>query len=162
MDNLAERLSHGGRKRILVVDDNEMLLKFWDRLLGAKHLNYSHYQITKSAEEALQLMGTTKFDIAIIDIVMPNIDGFDFVREAWTQNPDMQLVFTTAYECDFRHVSLSATEDNRRDVHVLLKPYQDISKIEEFIARLSDEDASLNNTPPIKNETNLRFHLWRL
>lgn len=162
MSYLARRLVGRTQKRILVVDDNEMLLKFWDRLLGKKHLNYDNYRTTKNPLEALHWMENTRFDLAIIDIVMPRMDGFDFVREAWKQNPDMQLVFTTAYACDFRNVSLSAQNENRRDVHVLLKPYQDISKIEEFISRLNDNEPSLNETTPVLNESRLRFHLWKL
>jgi len=163
-DNFARRMSSDDRqsKRILVVDDNDMLLKAWDRILGARHLNYQHYRLSNHPEEALEWLRTNQFDIAIIDVVMPTLDGFDFVRQAWKYNPDMQLVFTTAYNCDFRSVSLPILNDENRDIHVLLKPYQNIDKIEEFVDRLCTNDRALQEAPPLFNQNNLRFHLWRL
>jgi len=162
MDNLTRRVADGSAKKILIVDDNEMLLKFWDRLLGEKHLNYRSYQISKSPSEVLQWMQKTQYELAIIDIVMPQLDGFELAHKAWELNPNMKLVFTTAYECDFHNVSLSTDREELRDVHVLLKPYQDIDKIEEFVIRLSEDDPDLNKTPPVLNESDMRFHLWKL
>ncbi len=139
-----------------------MLLKFWDRLLGKKHLNFSHYRITNNALEALQWMKHDEFDIVITDIVMPELDGFDFIREAWQCNPKMKLIFTTAYECDFKNVVLAYPQVTEKDIHVLLKPYQDISQIEEFVTRICEDDKSLNKPEAISNPEQLQFHVWKL
>ena len=77
-------------------------------------------------------------------------------------NPKLRLVFTTAYNCDFRNVSLPLKGVEDYDVHVLLKPYQDIEKVEEFIERLAAHDQTLNETPPIYSQNDLRFHMWHL
>lgn len=159
----AQRISREIRdKRILVVDDNEMLLKAWSRILGERHLNVPHYRLSAHPEQALHWLRQEEYDIVIVDIVMPNLDGFDFIREAWKIAPNLKLVFTTAYNCDFGQVTLPLTEMTDRDVHVLLKPYQDIEKVEEFIERLVAEDTTLNDMPPIHNRNELRFHLWHL
>ena len=149
-------------KRILVVDDNEMLLKAWNRILGARHLNMPYYRLSSHPEQALQWLRQEEFDILIVDIVMPNIDGFDFVREAWRIAPKLKIVFTTAYNCDFGQVALPLSQATDRDIHVLLKPYQDIEKVEEFLQRLVTDDSALNKIPPIRNRNELRFHMWHL
>jgi len=149
-------------RKILVVDDNEMLLKAWDRMLGERHLNYSNYRLTKQPEQALEWLTETNFDIAIIDVVMPTLDGFDFVRAAWKINPHLKLVFTTAYNCDFQTVSLPLPASDDRDVHVLMKPYLDINKVEDFVTRLVADDRALNDSPPLDSQSDLRFHIWHL
>lgn len=163
---LAEPARHITRditdKRILVVDDNEMLLKAWNRILGERHLNVPYYRLSAHPEQALHWLRQEDFDIAIVDIVMPNLDGFDFVREALKVAPRLKLVFTTAYNCDFGKVSLPLAESSDPDIHVLLKPYQDIEKVEEFIQRLVANDRALNDVPPIRNQNALRFHMWHL
>ncbi len=163
LDNLAPRLdSDKAHRKILVVDDNEMLLKFWDRLLTRGSSDAESYRITKNPQRALQWLEHTKFDVAIIDVVMPLVDGFDFVRMAAKVNPLMRLVFTTAYECDFKNVHLGIKQEIIKDIHVLLKPYLDISKVENFLERLYQNDPTLQQDKPILNDENLRFHLWNL
>lgn len=149
-------------KRILVVDDNEMLLKAWNRILGARHLNMPYFRLSAHPEQALHWLRQEEFDILIVDIVMPNLDGFDFVREAWNIAPKLKIVFTTAYNCDFGQVALPLSAATDRDIHVLLKPYQDIEKVEEFLQRLVSEDKALDKMPPIYNRNELRFHMWHL
>ena len=147
------------KKRILVVDDNEMLLKAWDRLLCHEDCDY---KLTSSPQQALEWLEAESFDIIISDIVMPGVDGFDLVREAWQKRPMTQMVFTTAYSCDFRHAPLERGHRSQGDVHVLLKPYQDLSKIEEFVSRLIAGDKNLNQVCPLHGEGDINFHLWHL
>ena len=160
VNNLARKRETNTAKKILVVDDNEMLLKAWDRMLA--HASCS-YRLTTDPHEALEWMEKEEFDIVISDIVMPSLDGFDLIRAAWRKHPHMQLIFTTAYNCDFRNAPIEAPpERDPHDVHVLLKPYQDLIKVEEFVSRILDEDESLNQVCPLKNNNDLRFHLWHL
>ncbi len=63
---------------ILVVDDEEMIRK-----LIAKYAVYEGHTITEAKDgmEAVQLCKENKFDIMIIDIMMPELDGFSACRE---------------------------------------------------------------------------------
>ena len=63
---------------ILVVDDEEMIRK-----LIAKYAVYEGHTVTEAADgmEAIQQVKNGNFDLMIIDIMMPELDGFSACRE---------------------------------------------------------------------------------
>lgn len=63
---------------ILVVDDEEMIRK-----LIAKYAVYEGHAVTEAKDgmEAVRLCKEESFDILIIDIMMPELDGFSACRE---------------------------------------------------------------------------------
>lgn len=64
--------------KILVVDDEEMI-----RRLIAKYAVYEGNSVTEAGDgmEAVKLCREQEFDIMIIDIMMPELDGFSACRE---------------------------------------------------------------------------------
>ena len=84
MDNL---LAH-----ILVVDDDEGI-----RTLVKKFLNENQYLVTtaNSAEDAVEKIQIIKFDIIILDIMMPGKSGLDFINEN-KNNLDTPIILLTA------------------------------------------------------------------
>jgi len=64
--------------RILVVDDEEMI-----RRLISKYAVYEGHTVTEAGDgmEAVNLCRTQEFDMVIIDIMMPELDGFSACRE---------------------------------------------------------------------------------
>ncbi len=44
-------------------------------------------QIASSAEAALEILGSQRFDMAILDINLPGMDGFEFLQELRKTNP---------------------------------------------------------------------------
>jgi len=64
--------------RILIVDDEEMI-----RRLISKYAVYEGHTVTEAGDgmEAVTLCRTQEFDIVIIDIMMPELDGFSACRE---------------------------------------------------------------------------------
>ena len=143
-------------KRVVVVDDNEMLLKAWSRLLEREDCNYC---TTASPEEALRFIEEEGADILISDIVMPRMDGFALAQLAQEKNPELRIVLTTGYVCDFSNMTLEVSSP---DVHVLLKPYNDINQIQDFIKRLIRGDESLDHQSAIRNRNDVKIHLWNL
>ncbi len=63
---------------ILVVDDEEMI-----RRLIAKYATFEGHTVTEAGDgmTAVELMKNGRFDILIIDIMMPELDGFSACRE---------------------------------------------------------------------------------
>ena len=63
---------------ILIVDDEEMI-----RRLIAKYALYEGHTVTEAGDgmEAVRLCRENRFDIMIIDIMMPELDGFSACRE---------------------------------------------------------------------------------
>lgn len=64
--------------KILVVDDEEMI-----RRLIAKYAAFEGHSVTEAADgmQAVQMCRDGDFDIVIIDIMMPELDGFSACRE---------------------------------------------------------------------------------
>ena len=63
---------------ILVVDDDEGI-----RTLVKKYLNENNYLVTtaNSAEDAFEKIQIIKFDLIILDIMMPGKSGLEFIKE---------------------------------------------------------------------------------
>ncbi|MBQ8401089.1 MAG: response regulator, partial [Clostridia bacterium] len=63
---------------ILVVDDEEMI-----RRLIAKYAAFEGHTVTEAGDgmEAVRLCQANKYDILVIDIMMPELDGFSACRQ---------------------------------------------------------------------------------
>jgi hypothetical protein len=95
--------------RVLVVDDEPDARLLVKRLLEECECVVS---AVGSGEEALQLSGTSGFDVLVSDIGMPNEDGYAFIRrwreqEAKAGRPKTPAVALTAY---------ARAEDRRRAI----------------------------------------------
>ena len=77
---------------ILVVDDDEGI-----RSLVKKYLNEKKYLVTTadSAENASEKIGIIKFDLIILDIMMPGKSGLDFLKEH-KENINTPMILLTA------------------------------------------------------------------
>lgn len=65
-------------QKILVVDDEEMIRK-----LISKYASFEGYTVTEAAGglDAISICAEKDFDIIILDIMMPDLDGFSVCRE---------------------------------------------------------------------------------
>ena len=80
---------------ILIVDDHVLNREFLTALLG-----YSGHRLLEAANgaEGLDIMRTERPDLIISDILMPNMDGYEFVTRVH-ENPvlaDVPIIFYTA------------------------------------------------------------------
>ena len=82
------------KKTILVVDDDEGLLKIYKELLE----NEGYKVVTAStSKEALSKAEKTRFNLAILDIVLPDIQGDDLARELKKMDESIEIIFITGY-----------------------------------------------------------------
>ncbi len=81
--------------QVLVVEDDREL----NRSVCA-FLNQNGYQAIGclGAEEAYDAMYETVFDLIVSDIMMPGIDGFEFVKSVRALNENIPILFMTARE----------------------------------------------------------------
>lgn len=79
--------------KILVVEDDTALNRS-----VCSFLNQSGYEATgcTHAEDAYDAMYDTVFDLIVSDIMMPDIDGFEFVKSVRELNENIPILFMTA------------------------------------------------------------------
>jgi len=68
---------HGGRKRILVVDDAALMRAYYRQALER-----AGFEVEEALNglEALEKLLMQAFDVAIVDVNMPQMDGMTFLR----------------------------------------------------------------------------------
>lgn len=82
-------------KNILIVDDDEMVLMALDELLKPEGYNV---KAVSSGREALKSIEQTRYDLLMLDIVMPEMDGFELCRRIRERQDykETPVVFLTA------------------------------------------------------------------
>lgn len=80
-------------KNILVVDDNQI-----NRHLLQQQLKHWGLQaiITASAEEALHILPTARFDAVITDMHMPGMDGIQFTKSIKQSQPHLPVILLSS------------------------------------------------------------------
>jgi CheY-like chemotaxis protein len=80
--------------RVMLVDDNETNL-----MLGAMLLENAGLEVTpvSSGIEAIRLADPSRVDIILMDISMPNIDGYEATRRIRERYNDMPIIALSAY-----------------------------------------------------------------
>lgn len=86
-------------KRILIVDDEEVIRKFL-RI----HLTKLGYEVTEAedGQKAIEKIGDGKFDLIICDVMMPNKNGWEVVKElkSTPELTDIPIILLTAKNDD--------------------------------------------------------------
>lgn len=80
------------KKRVLIIDDDKNILDGFTLILERKG-----YQ-TDAAQtgcEAIEKVGRSYFNLAIIDIGLPDMDGTDLLTEFRQLNPEMKKIVIT-------------------------------------------------------------------
>lgn len=75
--------------KILVVDDDILVLEALEELLTA-----SGYvvRVASRGQEALEMLDKERFDLLILDVVMPKMTGLDLCREVRKRDDEMSKV----------------------------------------------------------------------
>ncbi len=78
--------------RILVVDDEEIIIRSCLRILSG-----SDYEVDSAPNglEALRKLNDSQYDMMILDIMMPNMDGLEVLQRAKEAHPDLDVIMVT-------------------------------------------------------------------
>jgi two-component system OmpR family response regulator len=79
--------------RLLVVEDEEMILEL---LSGS--LRFAGFDVVTavSGAEALRAVQASRPDLVLLDVMLPDGDGFEVVRRMRSSGPDVPVIFVTA------------------------------------------------------------------
>ncbi|MFQ5606709.1 MAG: response regulator transcription factor [Candidatus Zixiibacteriota bacterium] len=112
-------------KRILIVEDEPHLADGLEMNLSAEG-----YQAVAAPDgpSALELMGRMDFDLALVDVMMPGMDGFTLCREI-RKTSNLPIIFLTARDQDADKIEgLALGADD-----YVTKPFN----LEELLQRIS-------------------------
>ena len=120
---------------ILVVDDDEGI-----RTLVKKYLNENNYLVTtaNNAEDAFEKIQIIKFDLIILDIMMPGKSGLEFIKENQKKLDTPVILLTAKGEADERVEGLEVGADD-----YLPKPFEPkelLLRIQNIIRKTKKSD----------------------
>ena len=120
---------------ILVVDDDDGI-----RSLVKKYLNENNYLVTtaNSAEDAFEKIQIVKFDLIILDIMMPGKSGLEFIKENQKKLDTPVILLTAKGEANERVEGLEVGADD-----YLPKPFEPkelILRIQNIIRKTKKND----------------------
>jgi len=82
------------KTKVLIVDDEEIVCSSYVRSLAGAHCNV---HVAWNGEEALYALQQQRFDLVLLDLRMPGMDGMAVlktIKQAW---PETQVVIITGY-----------------------------------------------------------------
>ncbi len=125
--------------KVLIVDDEERFRSTMRKLLGTRGLD----AVTAgTGPEALEIMKDRSFDVAIVDVKMPEMNGVDLLAEMKEADPTIEVIIMTAYaSLDTAKVILA-----RGAYDYMLKPYVIDELVEKIGAAFDRKQARMRLT----------------
>lgn len=124
--------------KLLVVEDEEMLLN-----IIAKGLKRCGYAVDKAGdgEEALELFSLNEYDLIVLDLNLPKVDGMEVLRQIRRVNPLIKIIILSARsEIEDR---IAGLDDGANDY--LVKPF-DFLELEARIRCLLRQPVVMQDT----------------
>ncbi|MBW2063567.1 MAG: sigma-54-dependent Fis family transcriptional regulator [Deltaproteobacteria bacterium] len=82
------------KKRILIVEDEDPLRRLFHKRLSRKGSSVDSFA---SAEEALPAIERNPYDVALVDIKLPGMDGIDLLKKIKREDETVQVIVITGH-----------------------------------------------------------------
>jgi len=116
--------------RILIVDDEDDITFSFKRILEIHGFEVDAFN---DSSLALSKFKTNYYDIALLDIKMPNLDGFDLYKKIKEMDNNIRICFLTASEAYYQQFRKKDFYELSRDLFIQ-KPIE----LEELLKRIDD------------------------
>jgi len=87
-------MDNSGVATILVVDDDELVRKTLSVLVSS--LGY-HCHLASDGVEAIKVLKSSKCDLVLSDVIMPNMDGMELLKYIIRHHPETDVIIATGY-----------------------------------------------------------------
>ena len=112
---------------VLIVEDEPTIRQMVCDILKASHTCHA----VRTAEEGLELLAASAFDVVISDVKLPGMDGVQFLRAARATEPALPVILISG---GYGYDELTYEEEGA--FGYLLKPFR-AEELEEMVARAS-------------------------
>jgi len=134
---------------VLVVDDEPGMREFLEIMLTKEGYEVS---IASNGEEAIEKIGKESFDLAIVDIQMPGINGIEVLRNTREKNYNTTIIMITAFashESAIEAMKLGA-------YYYITKPFK-IDEIKLVIKKSLDKNVLEKENTRLKKELDTKY-----
>jgi DNA-binding response OmpR family regulator len=87
-------MENGMKKNLLIVDDDLINLKLFT-IIADK--NSWSYDTASDGEEVKKLLDANLYDVMLLDIQLPGIDGFSILKSLRAEKKQVRVIAVTAY-----------------------------------------------------------------
>ena len=101
---------------VLIVDDDPLFRLLTRLLLESRGCTVS---VAEGCEEALHVLDAAQPTVAIVDMVMPGVDGLGTISALRAQSPDLQFIACSGHDADLFRAGLAKL----KVAHFLAKPF---------------------------------------
>jgi len=127
--------------KVLIVDDEDLARARLKRILTT--LEVSQIDEVSSADTALKAVKNNEYDVAFLDINMPEVSGLELGYELKYLNKNIAIVFQTAYE---EH-ALKAFDIGA--IGYLVKPYS-LEQVKEILTRVQEQSEQYQESEDLR------------
>jgi DNA-binding NtrC family response regulator len=135
--------------RILVIDDEEIVLRSCRRILA----DDAHtVDVASDSMEGLRRIDEGAYDVVVLDIMMPRMDGIEILRDVKERHPDVEVVMITGLsevQTAVRAMKLGAFD-------YLSKPFEP-DELKHVVERALERRNLVRENRALKSEVGTRY-----
>ncbi len=135
-------------KSILLVDDDDNILMIFENFLTSNGYDVT---ISNTAKRALELVNEKKFDVAVLDFVLPDIRGDSLALKIKEIQTNVEIIFVTGFsqfESCIKALEIGVSE-------ILLKPITADELVSAVSRTLYDDvNMDMNSSIGVVNKEN--------
>ena len=135
--------------KILIVDDEEIVIRSCQRILSDSAYVVDSVQ---DSLEALRKIEETPYDVVILDIMMPRMDGLEVLQQVKERHPDVDVIMMTGLsqiQTAVKAMKLGAFD-------YLSKPF-DPDELKHVVDRALERRHLLQQNRDLKNEVSSKY-----
>jgi two-component system response regulator HydG len=131
--------------RVLVVDDEPTLLRALEALLRKKGYDVVGLD---SPIAATQKLAVEDFDVALLDIKMPQLSGLELLNAVKHRRPEIEVIMMTGHATV--ETALQAVRSGAYDY--LTKPFEDVELVARSVAKAAERKALWDRNKQLENQ----------
>ena len=143
-------MTHPRHGTILVIDDEEIMREILETLLVREGY---HVRVASTGTEGIELARSMPFDAAVVDVMMPGLDGIATLEELKTIDDDLPVVMVTA----FASVETAIAAMKRGAFDYITKPFKN-DEVLVVLRNALERSRLVNENRALRQNLQTRYH----